>query len=1360
MIYLDVLPRLGITEAETAFTKLKDMARKAGDEAGLSFSKGADSGMQALKDASVSAERVVSDNYRKMTVSSQQYEAQVKKVSEVEAARGRDSAAYLAATAKQTDLQMRATQATKDHSDAALAATAASTKYAAAHDNTGKSMLNLAGVANGVGKASLLAFGGALAVGLDKAADFQQGLVKLQASAGELPQNMKAVSDGIMQVMTQTGYGAGELNNAMYTIEKAGYRGADGIKVLSAAAQGASSEQADLGEVVDGLTTSMKDFNVQPEQATRLMSQMVTAVGESKSNFQDFAGALHSVEPAAAAAHLKLEDVWGTLAQMTQSGMSAAQSAVDMNQAITSLARPSDVQIIKMKQLGINGDEVSQKLGERGLAGTMQNLYEVIASHQDASTKLVDTGELTKNAGALGNLHDMLNATGDGALGDNAKKMAQGYLDGTVSAIDYRKAVMAANDEDKKKLQQFGQLTDQVNSFSKRLAGGRDTLETANAALGDLVGTQEAASVAFQTTGENAQATKDKIDAIASTYVNADGTVKGFDESQGTLNAKMRDAKSTFSAVAIELGEVFVPTMIHVANGLKDVSGFLEQHKDAVQSATYVVGGLGLAWAGVKTAMALGNTFKALDTGIDLVATKFLGIGTAAKAAAVEVDGAAATEVAAEDRVGGAAMGAASKIAAAAVAAWAFYETGKAIYDDATKDDAKYPGQTTPTDPTGFKGDQDRYTGGVTYGQGGEGMGFKVNPNFGPANSTVDRRGRIWGSAGETVPYNTADRRGLIPGSAGGVPVDASGNPIAALPAATAPMGFDPGAPGGAIDTGADKPPKGTKADSIWIKASDPSDFKNGDEDHGVTGSSIISGGFDFSPKSIGTFFTTLLADLALGNPIGKTLAAKRGESKDTPLYVTNVDVESAQARLDKAIRDNGPDSEEAKHAAAQLAGTQAAVGTTGGYYNPATGGITARDPSAVPGQAGKGAEGWRDTVAATVAKYGAQAGITPDKYGAWTDAIVKQIGIESGGDPNIVNDHDPNGRGGIQTVSGLLQYVPGSYAASGGKLTGLPMMSPEGQIAGALMAPRTANGLPAGLGQGGGWGPNFNTPISPAAPAATWGNDGASADPYVYGGGGESPVFMRQGGPTIGIGTGLTDSGPLLGGGQGGVKYPWRPAAYGGGSLIGTGQGRGPTATTPGAASASGGLFTPVPGSGGSGGVGAAVAPAARTWGSGKGASSSIGSSLASAAGSALDLIAPGSSEVAAKGGQLIDRTIGYLGQLGGIGVEGLMQSLIPTGGGGGIGDPSHSLIGRIAGGVAGAHKSAPNTAGTTAPPGPKPSDDPNAKGTGGQGGDTNHIGSQNNGTMIMGDAHISTPNAQSFASDHPENQYPTATR
>lgn len=513
----------------------------------------------------------------------------------------------------------------RDHIDAMIAAEAAHGRLAKAGNETADSVSRLQKLGanpifNAAGIGSVAAVGIAMDLTTRKAGDLEQQLMKLHAAAGETGEmiggqfsgNLKTISDGVLQMSGKVGYTTTELMNAMYTIEKAGFRGADALKVLDAAAQGAGSEQADLMEVVNGLTTSMTDFNVKPEQAARLMSQMVTAVGSAKTSFQDFAGALHSVEPVAAAAHLKLEDVWGTLAQLTQSGTSPEQATENMRNAINAFTGQSQTARDAMAQFDINADEVSQKLSERGLAGTMQYLFDTVQSKLLPGMKL-NQGELFKSSQAAADLDEMITQ-----MSPHAAQLATALKNNEITVKDYTKAARDSVAEDRAKLMEFAQLNDKVDGYSKALRIGRDTIETLGKAMRDMTGTVAGQSVALQVSGDHAQETNDRIKAIATTYTEADGTVKGFHESQDTLNAKMRDAHAAFGAAEAEIGSAFVPVMTEVAKDAKWVGDELAKHPGIAHGVITALEGLGGAWL----------TFKAINIADTILAPIARGLGS------------------------------------------------------------------------------------------------------------------------------------------------------------------------------------------------------------------------------------------------------------------------------------------------------------------------------------------------------------------------------------------------------------------------------------------------------------------------------------------------------------------------------------------------------------------------------------------------------------------------------------------------------------------------------------------------------------------------------------------------------------
>jgi tape measure domain-containing protein len=162
------------------------------------------------------------------------------------------------------------------------------------------------------------------------------------------------------------------------------------------------------------------------------------------------------------------------------------------------------------------------------------------------------------------------------------------------------------------------------------------------------------------------------------------------------------------------------------------------------------------------------------------------------------------------------------------------------------------------------------------------------------------------------------------------------------------------------------------------------------------------------------------------------------------------------------------------------------ATDPTGGLLQGTLGGGSVDIGSLIPGMGipgvgggGKGftgAEGWRPAVQAAIAQYGPKLGISNSK--AWEDALIRQIQTESGGNPMADNPNDSNGQGGRQHVTGLLQFLPETFAShniSGGGYT-----DPNAQIAAALdyVTKRYGmdkNGAPLQIGRGvgydsGGW--------------------------------------------------------------------------------------------------------------------------------------------------------------------------------------------------------------------------------------------------------------------------------------------------
>lgn len=118
-----------------------------------------------------------------------------------------------------------------------------------------------------------------------------------------------------------------------------------------------------------------------------------------------------------------------------------------------------------------------------------------------------------------------------------------------------------------------------------------------------------------------------------------------------------------------------------------------------------------------------------------------------------------------------------------------------------------------------------------------------------------------------------------------------------------------------------------------------------------------------------------------------------------------------------------------------------------------------------------KGAEQWRPVVKSILQKVAPEYGIT--NLQAWEDALVKQIQTESGGNPNVDNLNDSNGKGVTQQVFGLGQFLPSTFAAH--NRTGGDIRDPIAQIYAMIDYVATkygmdASGAPNQIGRGVGY--------------------------------------------------------------------------------------------------------------------------------------------------------------------------------------------------------------------------------------------------------------------------------------------------
>jgi hypothetical protein len=464
----------------------------------------------------------------------------------------------------------------------------------------------------------MLAAGSILGLGLlvkevvQAAGDFEAQMVRLTTSAGEtgtlVSGNLKIVADGIKSMAGEVGYTATELGKAMYVVESAGFRAADGLTVLRSAAEAAKAENTDLGIVLDALTTVMIDYHAPADRAAEIMNKLLAAAASSKVNLQDMASSLHSVLPAASKAGVALEDILGALSAMTQHGFSARQATQNLADVIRHMQNPTNVQARELALLGLTTNQLAESLRSNGLTGTLQLIQQRISAMMPPGTQQV-----------VLNLQTALSK-----LSPEVRKLGMELVNGSISFSDYRKAARDLEPIQNAQAMSFYNLAASTHRIGDEQMTGTKVLQTYGQALARATGDATGLNVALILTGANADRVNAIVDEIGAAALEAGGHVKGWAAIQETFNFRLAQTKAAFSVLAIALGESLLPVLGAIFKAMAPVVTAMAEFISANRTLSAIImgsiGGYVLLGAAVLIVGRLAAGLRTLAVALRLAA--------------------------------------------------------------------------------------------------------------------------------------------------------------------------------------------------------------------------------------------------------------------------------------------------------------------------------------------------------------------------------------------------------------------------------------------------------------------------------------------------------------------------------------------------------------------------------------------------------------------------------------------------------------------------------------------------------------------------------------------------------------------
>jgi TP901 family phage tail tape measure protein len=448
---------------------------------------------------------------------------------------------------------------------------------------TGK-MAGPLGILSKIGVVAGAAGIGVAIASVKMAGDFQASMQKLVSTAGESQGALKGVSDGVLKMAVDTGTSTKELADGMYMVESAGFHGAEGLTVLKAAAEGARAEQAPLAEVSNAVTSALKSYHLPATDAVTVTNEMIAAVGHGKTTFGEFAGSLSTVLPIASSAKLGFDQIGGAIATLTNHGTSAREATQELANTIRNLQAPNNVAVQEMQRLGLSSTDISTKLGERGLTGTIQLLSQTVLQHMGpAGTLLLSTFNTSKQAADDAN--QMI-----AAMPASLQNLARSFQQGKISVADWRAQLKTLPVDQANLASQFATLINRSQGFSAELKRGGPATQTYNAAMKQLMGGATGLNTALMLGGENMTDFRNNVAAVGAAAKSGGKDVEGWAEIQQTFNFKLDQLKETVITLAIKLGTALMPYVEKFMGWVQSGIGWLTQHRGAVMALAGAIG--------------------------------------------------------------------------------------------------------------------------------------------------------------------------------------------------------------------------------------------------------------------------------------------------------------------------------------------------------------------------------------------------------------------------------------------------------------------------------------------------------------------------------------------------------------------------------------------------------------------------------------------------------------------------------------------------------------------------------------------------------------------------------------------------
>ncbi|SNQ47065.1 conserved membrane hypothetical protein [Frankia canadensis] len=219
--------------------------------------------------------------------------------------------------------------------------------------------------------------------GAEASNKFQAEMAKLSTQAGASAAEVSKVTPEVLALSQTVGIGPTGLAEGLYHLESAGFRGAEAMDLLGAAAKEARIGHADLEKTVQAAIAVEASHIKGVNGAADAMGLLNKIVGVGDTRMEDFASSMSSgIVPAAATFGLSMQDVGASMATLTDNAIPAQEASTRLRMTFSLMGAPSLAAQKALGSIGIGATQLGSDMRKpNGLLVALQDLK----SHLDKS---------------------------------------------------------------------------------------------------------------------------------------------------------------------------------------------------------------------------------------------------------------------------------------------------------------------------------------------------------------------------------------------------------------------------------------------------------------------------------------------------------------------------------------------------------------------------------------------------------------------------------------------------------------------------------------------------------------------------------------------------------------------------------------------------------------------------------------------------------------------------------------------------------------------------------------------------------------------------------------------------------------